>query len=483
MADHTLRICLGTGLAMVCLAVVFLAMAPGAAHAKTLKVRNGADAGPGSLRQALAVAGNGDVIKVGRRTVKLTSGQLLIDRAVTIRGEGARRSIVRSNGSSRVFEIPPAIPAVTISGLTITGGDSGPDDGGGVRTGSSLTLRGVAITGNRTNSGGPSGGGIYSEGEELNIRHSLIARNSSYNGGGIEANGNRMNIIDTTLAGNTAGDPSANGYGGAMLLSLGSEAALLRGVTISGNRDFSQTSPGSGGGALGNFGPAVTITGSIFAGNMSFEHNGQPAGGAGNPGIAKQCTGSIIDGGSNLETGADCGFASPTSLQNTPSRLRRLGNYGGQTNTIALAPGSPAENRGAGCGRTDQRGAPRRLGGRCDIGAYELIRCGRGIVNRVGTSGGDVLAGTRRSDAILGLGGGDLLRGRGGRDFLCGGTGKDLLKGGPGRDVLIGGRGPDKLLGGPGGDLLLGGPGQDGLQGGPGRDKLRGGPGADTQRQ
>ena len=133
--------------------------------------------------------------------------------------------------------------------------------------------------------------------------------------------------------------------------------------------------------------------------------------------------------------------------------------------TFELRAGSPAINRGLNCERSDARGAPRRLGGRCDIGAYERIRCGGVLVHEIGTAGADVLKGSGRGDGMLGLGGADVLRGGADKDGLCGGPGAD------------------KLLGGVGGDRLLGGPGADRLIGGPGNDRLRGGPGKDFERQ
>ena len=151
----------------------------------------------------------------------------------------------------------------------------------------------------------------------------------------------------------------------------------------------------------------------------------------------------------------------PSDILNVPARLGALADNGGPTATHALLRGSPALDRGGGCPTVDQRGLPRALGGRCDIGAYELARCGRVVVNRVGTSEADRLNGTRRADGVVGLGGNDVLRGRGGRDGLCGGSGRDRLLGGKGRDRLLGGPGRDRLFGGPGRDVLRGGPGRD----------------------
>jgi Ca2+-binding RTX toxin-like protein len=190
-----------------------------------------------------------------------------------------------------------------------------------------------------------------------------------------------------------------------------------------------------------------------------------PAGSAGNPGTVANCDSVADEESANVENGTDCGFSGTSSRQGVDPRVASLQNNGGQTNTMRLLPGSPAINRGATCEPADQRGLSRALGGRCDIGAYELVRCGGVAVNRIGTSGKDTLRGTAKADGILALAGNDLLLGLAGNDGLCGGRGRDRLRGGKGRDRLLGGPGRDRLLGGPG------------------RDRLRGGPGADFQRQ
>ena len=120
--------------------------------------------------------------------------------------------------------------------------------------------------------------------------------------------------------------------------------------------------------------------------------------------------------------------------------------------TIALPPGSPAIDHGGtsanGCPATDQRGVPRSLGGRCDVGAYERVSCHGKVVNRVGTAGADLLVGTAAVDGILGLGGNDVVRGGAGGDGLCGGEGNDSLSGEAGPDFLDGGGGTDTCNGG-----------------------------------
>src|SRR6266498_2644764 len=96
-----------------------------AASAATITVINANDSGPGSLRQALAQANNGDtinfVLSLNGKRITLTSGQLVVNRSVTIRGLGAGNLTVDGNANDRVFYINPS-NTVTISGLTITNG-------------------------------------------------------------------------------------------------------------------------------------------------------------------------------------------------------------------------------------------------------------------------------------------------------------------------------------------------------------------------
>ena len=82
-------------------------------------------------------------------------------------------------------------------------------------------------------------------------------------------------------------------------------------------------------------------------------------------------------------------------------------------------------------------------------------------VTKVGTSGGDVIAGTDKPDAMWGEDGNDQLIGKGGNDYLESGPGSDKLDGGAGNDLAIAGTGNDTLLLGPGNDVTYAGPGND----------------------
>jgi len=56
-----------------------------------LVVNNAADSGSGTLRQAISDASGGDTIafSVGISNITLTSGQISIDKSLTINGQGA----------------------------------------------------------------------------------------------------------------------------------------------------------------------------------------------------------------------------------------------------------------------------------------------------------------------------------------------------------------------------------------------------------
>ena len=83
------------------------------------------------MRQALANANDGDTINFAvTGTIGLTSGQLLVDKNVTISGPGSASLAVDGNATSRVFHIGPG-KIVSISGLTLTNGSTDSENGGG----------------------------------------------------------------------------------------------------------------------------------------------------------------------------------------------------------------------------------------------------------------------------------------------------------------------------------------------------------------
>src|SRR6516162_4893442 len=118
----------------------------------TITVTSTADAGPGSLRQAITSAADGDIIDFSvTGTITLTSGELLLSKALSVKGPGAdvlsvQRSTAGGTPGFRIFNIQSS-GIVALSGLTIQNGQA--DFGGGIHNESAtLTIRDCAIVGN-----------------------------------------------------------------------------------------------------------------------------------------------------------------------------------------------------------------------------------------------------------------------------------------------------------------------------------------------
>ncbi len=192
-----------------------------AASADTITVVNTNDSGPGSLRQALVNANDGDTINfdslLNGQKITLTSGQLNVDKDVTISGPGANNLAVDGDANGRVFYIGSG-KTVTISGLTITHGDVQgvnfpANAGGGIfNNHATLTITDSTLSGNSAY----VGGGIFNDGEfgsaTLTITSSTLSGNLTFAGGGIyndgESSGSAtLTITDSTLSGNSAGRP------------------------------------------------------------------------------------------------------------------------------------------------------------------------------------------------------------------------------------------------------------------------------------
>jgi hypothetical protein len=354
----------------------------------------------------------------------------------------------------------------------VTGNEAPPASfAGGINTSAGATTTLLRTTVKNNTAG--FGGGMNSSGHTT-MAASTVSGNDAGLGGAIYAGGNGsvVTISNSTLSGNQAAD-----RGGAIRARSGPSFTLAS-TTVSDNTANSATMPPFLAGAIsfqsdGGFTTTFTLRNTILAGNIDV--------GAGN---ITDCqiqagggTSTLVSQGHNLIGNGDtCPFAPGpgdqvgTGASPVNPKLGALKDNGGLTQTQALLGGSPAINAGdpgalgsggTACPKADQRGAGRDD---CDIGGYERVKCEGVVVNRVGTNGRDILAGTPGDDGFLAFGGNDLIRARGGDDGACGGAGKDLEKGGAGKD---------RLSGGPDNDVLDGGPGNDSCDGGPGRDTLR----------
>src|SRR6516225_6026504 len=191
---------MNTKTATICLSVVWTVSI--SVQASILTVTNTNDSGPGSLRQALVSSNDGDIIDATgiSGVITLTTGELLVDKSVTINGAGADVLAIDGNAASVVFFIfrNAAGETVTISGLTIRNGRGG-SFGGGIENEETLTVTNSTINGNMA---GELGGGIANSGTAT-ITNTIISGNSAAQGGGIY-NPGMMMVTNSTISGNMA---------------------------------------------------------------------------------------------------------------------------------------------------------------------------------------------------------------------------------------------------------------------------------------
>jgi hypothetical protein len=405
------------------------------ANAATITVMNTNDSGPGSLRQALTEANDGDTIDFSiatPATITLTSGDLLVNKSITITGPGADQLSVDGNAADRVFYISSG-KTVTISGLTITDGSANgsyPDDlGAGIfNDHATLTVSNCILS---ANSADGAGGGILNDGSfggsaTLTINNSTVSGNSSGGGGGI-SNVGAAGFATLTLNNSTLSDNSSEFAGGGVDCdaTTGFATLTINNSTLSGN---AADGPGGGistfgvsgfatvtisnstvsGNSAGDFGGGIynvdglggfatlTINNSTLSGNSStvgggIYNFGELGGGAtltiGDTILKNDVSGEnivndsggVISLGYNVSSDNGGGFLTAIGDQiNTDPMLGPLQDNGGPTFTHELLTGSPAIDAGnpnfIPPPDYDQRGPgyPRVVNGRIDIGSFEV---------------------------------------------------------------------------------------------------------------
>jgi hypothetical protein len=363
---------------LIVLCPLALALAPAAQAAPP--ITNTADSGPGSLRQAIADAAPGETVNVPPGTYTLSSGQLVVDKALTVAGSGARSTIVSGGGASRVFQT--AGTTVTLSGMTVTGGKADITSlvdcqgGGGICNSGALVLDGVAVVNNVANvainnQNAMGGGGVYNNGDAVTVTNSTISGNQANvtssgtpigasGGGGYFDNGDGPTITNSTVSNNSATINGAGARHGGGGIYLNGAAMTATHLTLADNSVGGNASP-SGGNFYVDNSTASTMKNSIVSG-----------GGATN--CDKFGTNLLTSQGGNVESADTCGFTAAGDKRGVDPALAALANNGGQTDTRALSAGSPAIDAAVGCPppATDQRGIARPQGGGCDSGAFEL---------------------------------------------------------------------------------------------------------------
>jgi hypothetical protein len=261
------------GVLLFCAVVTHLQATP-------ITVTNTNDSGPGSLRQALANATNGNTINFAvTGTIRLTSGELVVAKSVIISGPGTAILSVDGNLTSRVFHIGPG-KTVSISGLTLTNGSAGSENGGGILNDHAMLTMDSCVL---LNSGASSrGGGIYNDGSggstALTILNSTVTLNGAlYAGGGIyndaDNQGNAtLAIMNSIVSDNAVGfadnfPPGSEGggiYNGVGTVTITNSSVNTNRAGVPGPNFPTGTA-----GGISNYG-MMTITDSTIAGNQVY---------------------------------------------------------------------------------------------------------------------------------------------------------------------------------------------------------------------
>ena len=300
--------------------------AKGNRPATTITVTNGNDSGPGSLRQALAQANDGDTINFdpSLSIVTLTTAELVIAKSITISASPQMVTVQRAPQAPqfRIFHVIPG-HSVEINGLTISGGHITDDNGGGIlNDNSTLTMAHCTVNGNAIVSGefANSGGGIHNSGTMTLNQVIINNNNASFSGGGIIppsgggiSNTGTLIIIAGTVQGNM-GFLSAGG-----IYNSNTGVMTITGSTISDNRTGFPGHYGGSGGGIVNYG-TMTIQDSTISGNTAPGGDFEGYGG-GIYGNNNTITNSTISGNSAC---AGAGFLAVVTSLTPPSAITRL---------------------------------------------------------------------------------------------------------------------------------------------------------------
>ncbi len=236
--------------------------------------------GDGTLRTVMLEANADDTIVIDPGVnPTLTLGEVLVEKDLTIVGQGVGITTISGEDNGRIFNVFPGFDA-EIQDMTLTDGkaengqatalpsDGNPgtaaERGGAIINAGDLTLRRVAVTSSVAGHGavdvdggtaGASGGGILSTGP-LAVIDSTISGNSAGNGGGAPPGGGYD-----------------GGFGGGIAIGGAGNLLLLR-STVSDNHGgagglagTASGGDGGGGGGIQASGNMATILNSTIAGN------------------------------------------------------------------------------------------------------------------------------------------------------------------------------------------------------------------------
>jgi predicted outer membrane repeat protein len=314
------------------------------------------DNGAGSLRQAIldadAAMGSNQIqfaalFSSSPHTITFTSATPQINGQLTITGPGASLLTVTRSGtvtaSSNVFN--SFASALTMSGMTVTGGNINANGGGlsinGVTP--NVTLDSMVFTNNQAN--GDGGAISLTNNSSLTVRNSTISNNTATAlGGGIFFfQSGSLLMQNCTVSSNATQAGSGHGGSGGGFYFVGSALAsppagyTANTLVVQGSTFVGNTGPAGGGGIA-----ADDFNGTVLCQNSTFNNNT-----AGTSGGGLWCVGTTATVGSI--TLQDCTVASNTANSSTAGTggggVARVGSFAGSITllgTIVYGNSNPA---------------------------------------------------------------------------------------------------------------------------------------------
>lgn len=213
-----------------------------------------ADSGAGSLRDVVANASAGATVTFTvTGVITLTSGDIGINKNITIQGPGAGTLAINANHTSGVFSIQSG-SVVTISGLTIENGSSG--NGAGIYNNGNLTVDSSTIYNNAV---GGSGGAIFNDNVLTLTNSSLISNSAELMGGGLyNQTGDQVHIVNNLIISNTTPGRGGGYYNAGTVVAIS--------TTLQGNLS-TESASSSGGGVFNAGNSTLALTANTFIGN------------------------------------------------------------------------------------------------------------------------------------------------------------------------------------------------------------------------
>lgn len=241
-----------------------LALAAQAGHAADLTVTSLADAGAGSLREAIATAnatpGADRIVFQQAGLVMLGSGALRITGSVEI--VGCAGCGVRAQGGSRVFELAgdpnePAALAVTLRRLELSAGASAQHGGALLAEYATVRIEDCLV---RDTIAAGWGGALYLDASDVTIARTRFTGNGADGfGGAIASNVGALRIQRSSFDANRA-----ESGGGAIWANWAQGASL-----VVEDSTFDRNSAAFDGGAIEAHVPSLSISGSTFVANAA----------------------------------------------------------------------------------------------------------------------------------------------------------------------------------------------------------------------